>query len=362
MASISFAVKPSQALGTPFLVAVLLSMMLLLIGRNQAVASTPRTLSAALEILTDEVEKRFEPSDLKLEFIHATYSGLNRRYDAQFRFSDRIIRGRVLPDGKLSLNERIERNNERAAVWQNAPAIESLVDLDKLLAESEKKVRADGYDPTGVALLKFNHQRNKNISEGWLAKTQVLFEVKDQQKARVVEFHQNKFISHKAGTLLQIKLPVIRPPQVKKPEVDPLELDIPELRTPGIEVYRTKNGETVIRLQGSILFAFDDDQPLPDSLPIIRRIAKLLIDEQPTQVRIEGHTDSWGTPQYNDDLSRRRAKTIAQQLVAAGVTESVMEIYGYGESRPIAAELNTDGSNNAEGRQRNRRVEFIYKK
>ncbi len=322
-------------------------------------ASTPRKLAEALEILTKEA-KKIESSELKLEFLHATYSGTNRRYDAQFRVSDKIIRGRVFPDGKLSFNNRSEKKKERVVIWRNAPGLEVLPDLDKLLAEAEKKVRTDGYLPTGVALLKYNQQKTTNASGGWLAKTQVLFEATDQKKARVVEFRNEEFISHKAGTLLQINLPVIRAPQISTPEIESLELDIPELRTSGIEVYRTENGETIIRLQGNILFAFDDDKPLPDSQPIILSLAKLLIDEQPVQISIEGHTDSWGTPQYNDDLSRRRAETIAQQLIAAGVPRTNIEIQGYGESQPIDAEMNPDGSDNPEGRQRNRRVEIIY--
>ena len=361
MTSRFFATKPFRYLGLPSIWIVLLCTILVSAQHIRAYASTPRTLSAALKMFSAEAEKRLGISDLSIEFVHATYSGLNRRYDAQFRVSDKIIRGRVLPNADLMLNDRIENKKERVALWQHAPKMGTLVDLDELLTRAEKKVRADGYVPTGVALLKFSNQKNDTVSGGWLAKTQVLFAVNDQLKARVVEFHQDKFISHEAGTLLQIKLPVIRPPQVSPPEIEPLELDIPELRTSGIEAYRRNDGETVIRLHDNILFAFDDDQPLPDSQPIIRRLAKHLLDKRPTQIRIEGHTDSWGTPPYNDDLSRRRANSIAGQLIAAGVPEHIVEIQGFGESRPIAAELNADGSDNAEGRQRNRRVEIAYR-
>lgn len=68
---------------------------------------------------------------------------------------------------------------------------------------------------------------------------------------------------------------------------------------------------------------------------------------------VTGHTDSTGTQAYNQKLSEKRAQSVAQYLVAAGVTkESILRIGGAGEMKPIASNAKR------EGRQQNRRVEI----
>ena len=75
--------------------------------------------------------------------------------------------------------------------------------------------------------------------------------------------------------------------------------------------------------------------------------------DQVTKLRIEGHTDSRGTEQYNQALSRRRAESVKEFLVDQGIDRHRLTIEGRGESDPIA-------TNDTEtGRAENRRVEFI---
>lgn len=331
-------------------------------GAKPSSAAPPRTIAGALEKLAAATADSAGVSNSKLEFVHATYSGANRNFDAQFRSNATIIRGRIAADGKITLSERAEAKQERVASWQTAPNLKKIPDLDTLLTEAEKKVRADGYQPTGVALLKFYHRADTRSVGEWLAKTQVLFAVNQTTTARVVEFSGSTLVSHEPGTLLQITLPVVRTPEISNPKSGRLDFDIPEFRSSSIDIFRTTSNETIIRLQDDILFAFDADQPLPEAKPILSRLAKWLIEENPSLITITGHTDSWGTPQYNDDLSKRRAAAIAQDLQAAGVPGKDFVVKGYGESRPIAAEVNADGSDNADGRQRNRRVELRFRK
>ena len=319
-------------------------------------------LKDALETLATATAKSGDDTILKLEFLHATYGGTSRSVDAQFRSNATIIRGRISADGKLTLSERTEKKQERVSSWQTAPTFKNIPDLDRLLVDAEKKVRADGYNPTGMALLKFYYRADTRSIGAWLAKTQVFFAVSQSKTARVVEFNDSTLISHESGKLLQITLPVVRTPVISKPKNEPLELDVPELRSSSIKIFRTASDETIIRLQDDILFAFDADQPLPGAKPILSRLAKLLMEDNRSQITIAGHTDSRGTPQYNDDLSKRRAAAIVQDLQAAGVPGENFVVMGYGESQPIAAEVNADGSDNAEGRQRNRRVEVRYQR
>ena len=103
-----------------------------------------------------------------------------------------------------------------------------------------------------------------------------------------------------------------------------------------------------------IVFDYDDDTLKPESKPTLDAIAKLL-DEQP-QLRLEivGHTDNRGTPQYNLDLSRRRAARVVEALTRDyGVAPDRLTSSGAGMMAPIASN-DTD-----EGRAKNRRVELV---
>jgi OOP family OmpA-OmpF porin len=72
-------------------------------------------------------------------------------------------------------------------------------------------------------------------------------------------------------------------------------------------------------------------------------------------VEIEGHTDSEGTDQRNQRLSERRAQSVVDYLTRSGIEAGRLVAIGYGSTRPIAP------NDNAEGRARNRRIEFVVK-
>ncbi len=71
------------------------------------------------------------------------------------------------------------------------------------------------------------------------------------------------------------------------------------------------------------------------------------------RLRVEGHTDDRGSDSYNLDLSQRRAESVMDFLIDAGVEEVRLESQGFGETRPIADNGSSDG------RQQNRRVDFV---
>jgi OOP family OmpA-OmpF porin len=65
---------------------------------------------------------------------------------------------------------------------------------------------------------------------------------------------------------------------------------------------------------------------------------------------VAGHTDSIGTEEYNQDLSVRRAESVADYLVQNGVSRDRLRVVGYGETRPKVP------NDTPENRQQNRRV------
>jgi outer membrane protein OmpA-like peptidoglycan-associated protein len=84
----------------------------------------------------------------------------------------------------------------------------------------------------------------------------------------------------------------------------------------------------------------------------LEEVAKLLKAHPDLKVEIQGHTDSTGTDEHNNELSRRRADTVRAYLLLYGIAAERLETTGHGESKPVADNA-TD-----EGRALNRRVEL----
>lgn len=90
------------------------------------------------------------------------------------------------------------------------------------------------------------------------------------------------------------------------------------------------------------------------SFPYLNRVAELLI-QKGINLKLAGHTDNIGSDAANMVLSRNRAESVKQYLISQGVNGSRIEAIGYGETQPVAS------NKTADGRQKNRRVEFtIY--
>ena len=101
-------------------------------------------------------------------------------------------------------------------------------------------------------------------------------------------------------------------------------------------------------------FKFDSAQLEPGMMTVLDGvIAKLDASPGQEQLEIIGHTDSTGPDSYNQGLSERRARSVADYLVQQGFPESGLSTRGMGESQPA-----TDNSTR-EGRATNRRVEIL---
>ncbi|MRR22829.1 OmpA family protein, partial [bacterium] len=91
----------------------------------------------------------------------------------------------------------------------------------------------------------------------------------------------------------------------------------------------------------------------PESMGVINEIAKLMKDHPEISLSVEGHTDSDGDENLNQDLSERRAEAVAGQLVKMGIDNARLSSKGWGESNPAGP------NNTSEEKAANRRVEFV---
>lgn len=108
----------------------------------------------------------------------------------------------------------------------------------------------------------------------------------------------------------------------------------------------------------NIYFGFDSTDIKPEAAAELDKLVQLLIDNPEIKIEMGSHTDSFGTSDYNIDLSRRRAESTTRYLISKGIAPDRLTAKGYGETEPIAPNSNPDGTDNPEGRDKNRRTEF----
>ena len=122
----------------------------------------------------------------------------------------------------------------------------------------------------------------------------------------------------------------------------------------------TRSGSSlIITLPGDVLFDFDRSVIRSDARPALQQLAEVLQAIRGAKVGIFGHTDSKGSDAYNLALSERRAGAVRDWLAMVGISEAAMSVAGRGENEPVAPNSKPDGSDDPEGRQLNRRVEFV---
>ncbi len=103
-----------------------------------------------------------------------------------------------------------------------------------------------------------------------------------------------------------------------------------------------------------IHFDTDKDTLRADSEPTLKEIGSLMTTDPRLSLHVVGHTDDQGKPDYNLDLSRRRAATVVREIVSRyGVAANRLDTFGCGAYAPIVS------NSSEEGRAKNRRVELV---
>lgn len=122
----------------------------------------------------------------------------------------------------------------------------------------------------------------------------------------------------------------------------------------GVQVQ--KEGSTVRLVMASdVTFKTDSADVNSSFYPTLDSVAIVLKKYKNTSVTVSGYTDNTGSAEHNQDLSERRAKSVADYLISQGASPNRFFTRGYGERNPVASNASSSG------RAQNRRVEITLR-
>lgn len=112
-----------------------------------------------------------------------------------------------------------------------------------------------------------------------------------------------------------------------------------------------------IQISDKVQFELGSDKLLPVSFSLLDMVAQVMNDNpQVAVIEVAGHTDTTGGAKRNRELSQARSESVRKYLIDKRVAKARLTAKGYGPDKPIA------DNNTPEGREANRRVEFVIVK
>ncbi len=124
-----------------------------------------------------------------------------------------------------------------------------------------------------------------------------------------------------------------------------------KLEGTGVHVVRSGNDIRLV-MPGDVTFETNSASLDSRFFSVLDSVGTVLQEYKSTLVTVAGYTDSTGSANYNQQLSEKRATTVALYLNSRGVAHERLAAIGHGEANPVAS------NNTAEGRAKNRRVEI----
>jgi peptidoglycan-associated lipoprotein len=116
---------------------------------------------------------------------------------------------------------------------------------------------------------------------------------------------------------------------------------------------QTSTQEAAMTYEPVVHFGYNEDTLDDKAMDIIKHYANEVLNHPMARVKLLGHTDERGTPEYNLALGERRAKAVKQAMMVFGVTPDRIEVISYGEEKPLIDE------HNEAAWAKNRRVEIV---
>ena len=144
---------------------------------------------------------------------------------------------------------------------------------------------------------------------------------------------------------------------LREAEVPPQRLEQTRALLVELQARPTFDQAISIDLPADVLFDFDQSELRADAAASLDKTAELVKSYPSAPLAVLGHTDGKGSDAYNDNLSLRRAESVARVLHAQTGRQARVE--GMGKRQPVAPNTTPDGRDDAQGRQLNRRVQIL---
>jgi outer membrane protein OmpA-like peptidoglycan-associated protein len=109
----------------------------------------------------------------------------------------------------------------------------------------------------------------------------------------------------------------------------------------------------LIANMSDVLFKTGSFELLPAARERLAKVSGIVLAYPGLHLQVEGHTDSVGSDDYNQQLSEKRAEAVRDYFIQQGISADAIEARGFGKTQPIAS------NETPEGRQQNRRVELV---
>ncbi len=213
--------------------------------------------------------------------------------------------------------------------------------------------------PETIIHLSYLARRNADIGEAIIAEhtadTQMAQAQADRERVLLeAREHEAALARQQAQSAQQSALASQQQAQQSQQQAQSAEDQARQLQQQLADLQAKQTDRGMIMTLGNVLFDTNGDTLKPGADDMISRLAQFLQNHPDIKVRIEGHTDSTGSDDYNQALSQRRANAVAMALEGRGISADRIQAVGRGKSAPVA------GNDTAAGRQQNRRVEIIF--
>jgi outer membrane protein OmpA-like peptidoglycan-associated protein len=233
--------------------------------------------------------------------------------------------------------------SDQVASKELADARQSLQGAELALKEGRKEdalhyaYLASKQAETGEARIK-EDQSKRAVSQSESERNRILLEARTREAQQAAEAARQQ--QAQAESARQEALSA-------KAEAEDMQKQLAEL-----QAKQTERG--MVLTLGDVLFDTAAATLKPGANTQMDRIAQFMQKNPETKVIIEGHTDSRGSEEYNEQLSQRRAQAVQDALAMRGIDRSRVEAVGRGEAYPVASNDTTAG------RQQNRRVDIVF--
>ncbi|HRG90527.1 MAG TPA: OmpA family protein, partial [Chitinophagales bacterium] len=192
--------------------------------------------------------------------------------------------------------------------------------------------------PNGVITL-YDEVSGNELKSFYAAEGTYLFDLKHDQKYKLVA--RNKYYEDVTATVSTMG----------KRSSDTVTVNFSMKQIPGA---KSRVGERL----GIVYWEFNVDHLKKDAPDTLATVVNFMNENPLYVVEVGSHTDSKGTDEYNLKLAQRRSDAVTKYLLSKQIPQYRIESKAYGESQPLELNENPPGTDNPDGRAKNRRTEF----